>query len=103
MQRLFSVDPVTRTRKTFHWNESDESFVIETKQDVTDAVELTQAEFNAMDERSRWGDMSKVASIPMTEVAELQRKGIWQDDRALLKWLDDRNNRKYRTRPGRLA
>lgn len=104
MARLFDVDPITKTRRLFHWNEADESFHIETQQDVSACVELTQAEFNSFDERAPWkGDLHKVASIPMTVVAELQRTGVWYDDAALNKYLDDRNNLKFRTRPGVLS
>lgn len=103
MSILFDYDPVTKTRKDFHWNESDESFVIESKQDVTACVELSQAEFNAHDERTPWkGDMVKAASIPMNMVGELQRLGIWYDDKALAAWLNDPANKRFRTRPGKL-
>lgn len=102
--RVFATDPITKTVERFWWDPVDESFVIETRQDVTDCVELTQAEFAMIDERAPWkGDLHKVASIPMTVVAELQRQGIWQDDAKLRKWLDDRDNRRFRTRPGRLS
>lgn len=103
MKRLFDTDPVTKTSRVFHWNESDESFHIETLQNVSDTVELTQAEFNAMDERAPWkGDIHQVGRIPLNKVAELERLGIWRDDEALRRWLNDPENRAFRTRPGKL-
>ena len=52
--RVFATDPITKTVERFYWDPVDESFVIETRQDVTDCVELTQAEFAMIDERAPW-------------------------------------------------
>ena len=101
MQRLLDFNPVTKTRQTFHYDEVEDKATVHTEQDVTACVELTQAEFNALDERAPWkGDFVKAASIPLTEVSRLMASGIWMDDNALKKYLNDRDNRKLRTRPG---
>lgn len=103
MKKLLDFNPFTGVRKFFHSDSDGENFAIESVQDVTPVVELTQAEFNAIDERAPWkGDMHKVASIPLNVMGELQRTGIWFDDDALKKWMNDPANRKYRTRPGRV-
>lgn len=103
MKKSLGYDPITKTRRTFVHHTEDDAFHVQTEQDVTDVIELTQAEFNALDERSPWRDLSRVASIPLTEVAELSRRGIWQDDKALLRYLDNPDVRKFRTRPGKLS
>jgi hypothetical protein len=103
MKRLLDFDPITKTRRVFHYDQVEEKATIETKQDVTACVELTQAEFNAMDERAPWkGDFVKAASIPLSVMGKLMREGIWYDDAALRKWLNDRDNRKLRTHTGRV-
>jgi hypothetical protein len=104
MPRVFDRDPLTGTERLFHWNEADESFVIETRQDVTDLVEVNKGIANQHDERTPWkGDMHRVASIPMSVYMDLQKRGIADDERALRRWLDDPDNRVFRTRPGRLS
>jgi hypothetical protein len=101
MQRLLSFDPITKTRHVFHWDPVEETSTIHSEQDVTACLELSQAEYAATDERAPWKkDMQKVASIPMNEVGELMRSGVWFDDQALKKYLNDRDRRRFRTRPG---
>lgn len=103
MKRLFDQDPITKTAKFFRYDHTDDSCSIETIQDVTPVVELTKAEFATMDERAPWKkDMVRVASIPLTEVGKLMAAGIWQDDKKLRRWLNDRDNNAFRTRPGAL-
>lgn len=103
MARLFDVDPVTKTKRLFHWNEADESFHIETVQDVTDIVEANKGVAARFDERTPWkGDMHRVASIPMNVYMELRAKGIADDDKAFKRWLNSPDQKCFRTRPGRV-
>jgi hypothetical protein len=44
----------------------------------------------------------QVAEIPMIVVHRLMRDGIWGDDKALRKWLNDRDNRAFRTSGGKV-
>jgi hypothetical protein len=101
--RLFDSDPVTKTRKVFRFDHTDDTYVIATHQDVTDLVEDNLGRFNQVDERARWGEMDRVASIPMPIYMELRRKGIVDDEKAFARWLDDPDNRCFRTRPGKLS
>lgn len=102
MRRLFDNDPVTRTTQNFHV-EDDDSFIIEAKQDVTDIAEMTQAEFREASRNFRKGNFHKVGSIPLNIVADLQKQGIWQDDAALMQWLENPDNRKWKTKDVKLA
>jgi hypothetical protein len=52
------------------------------------------------DKRTKWGDMSRVASIPLSVYYDLKRRGIADDPVALRKWLNDGDNRVFRTREG---
>ena len=68
------------------------------EQDVTGIVEMNKADFN--DAPARWGDGKRVASIPMAIYWELKRTGVADDQAALRRWLNDPDNRHFRTRPG---
>jgi hypothetical protein len=103
MAQLFDYDPFTKKKQLFHWDETEETAILETLQDVTPIVELSKAEYAAMDERAPWKrDFNLGARIPMTVVSELMASGVWYDNDALKKWLNDSNNRAFRTRPGRI-
>lgn len=103
MRRLLDKDPLTGTKSVFHYDHEDDSFVIETVTDVEDVVEINKAAYN---ERAgtRFGEglAHHVAQIPATIWWDLKRRGIADDPKALKAWLNDRDNRAFRTRPGRL-
>ena len=101
MDRLFSIDQQTKTKKTFHYDESDDSFVINTKQDIQPVLEVAQEE--RKEARGFKGDgFHKVASIPNTIWWDLVERGIAHDDKKLLKWLEERDNKVFKTNEGRL-
>lgn len=105
MQRILDNDPVTRRRLDFHWF-PDGTWGVNTVQDVTDAVEANKADHAAHPGKApqQWkGDLHRVASIPLTVWEDLKRSGIADDPEALKRWLDDRDNLVFRTRPGRLS
>lgn len=108
--RELDYDPITKTRRTFHWDR-DGNYVIDTQQDVTDVLEQNKALHAMTDERARWTDRGAgtlVGSIPMSVYFDLQKRGVIDaegnvhDDKPLLKWLQDPENKHFRTRPGRL-
>jgi hypothetical protein len=100
MKRLLSANPDTGTKTYFH--STPEHVHIESVQDVTNVVEAAKAKFNDTDERAKWGEWQRVASIPLVTFYDLKRKGITEDPAAMKKWLNDPDNRFFRTRPGRL-
>lgn len=85
-----------------YWHDHDDgSVTVQTVQDVGDIAEANKMSYNQFDERSSWkGDMHRVASIPMSVYYDLQRKGILNDPAAMKRWLNDPDNRVFRTRPG---
>lgn len=87
-----------------YWHDHDDgSVTIETVQTVDAVAETNKQAFNQFDERASWkGDMHRVASIPMSIYYDLQRKGILDDPVAMKKWLNDPDNRVFRTRPGQV-
>ena len=95
-------------RNTAVHKDGDGGIIIETKQDITAILEQNQKEFNSYDERARWSDHlfgNKVASIPMTVIDDLNAKGIMRgfavlDEKRFKAWLNERDNRVFRTRTG---
>lgn len=98
MKRILSQNPETGTTTYFH--STPEAIHIEKVQDVTSIVEDAKNVFNSIDERARWGELTHVASIPMSIFYDLKAKGIVDDEKAMKKWLNSPENRYFRTRPG---
>lgn len=96
-------DPIGRMRSRIQTN-ADGSITVANSQDTTPVLDDNKARYNTFDERARWADNdNRVASIPLVVWWELVNKGIAQDDKALRRWLDDPENRHFRTRPGKLS
>lgn len=101
---LFDVDRRSGLVTLHHFDETSDETILETRQDAEPLIEWNKAQFNAFDERARWRKegINKVASIPLTVYWDLHRRGIVQDQKAFRKWLNDADNRVFRTRPGRV-
>lgn len=95
--RLFERDDeygITRL-----WHGDGETFTIETIYDAEALVEQNKAITNAKE--GNWkGEMHHVASIPLNVFWDLKRQGIVDDPAAFKKWLNDRDNRFFRTKEG---
>lgn len=92
------------TRKSLHMYEanSDGDIILETKVDTTELTEINKAMYRQVDERARWGEGDLVARIPPAVYWSLP-KHIREDEKEFEKWLDDPDQRVFRTRPGRLS
>ncbi|BDC37915.1 hypothetical protein [Paraburkholderia terrae] len=103
IKKHFESVPEFGIERWWHYDESSDTAVIETVQDHTAIVEANKASFNSVDERSRYNDgMHKVATIPLVILQDLKQKGILNDPAALKRWLNDPENRYFRTRPGQV-
>lgn len=92
--------------KTFFEGENG-GFVKVQKADLTSTLESNKRSYAQTDERARWGDWSKVASIPLVVFHELNKQGICRgfhviDQKRMKAWLNDPENRYFRTRPGKI-
>ena len=98
-KRIITDDSgITGIVTKFDYDADKDEAIIEKSQDITGIIEANKAEFNASPER--WGEFTKVGSIPMVVYYDLERRGILQDQKALAKWLNDPDNRAFRTRSG---
>ena len=100
-KKVFSHDPMTGITKYWHDNQVG-TVTIESDQDVKAIMEANQFGRKEMDKHTKWGEMSRVASIPLTLYYELQKKGILDDQAAMKKWLNDPDNELFRTRKGKV-
>ena len=98
-KRLFGHDPITGITQYWHVTDKGE-YVIETQQDVTAVAEANKRQYN--DSPDRYRDVNKVASIPLNVYYDLKRRGIADDPKKFKQWLNDRDNRVFRTRAGTL-
>lgn len=97
-KRLINDDAFTGVKTYFNYDADKDEAVISKEQDVSAIIEANKAEFNAAPDR--WGEWTKVGSIPLSVYYELERQGILNDQKAMAKWLNDPDNRAFRTRPG---
>ena len=102
-KKILSHDDFTGVTKTFHADDNGNSFVIETGMSeaaLEDIVEANKANYNDADKG--WGNGRIVASIPIHIYWDLKKRGIADDDVAMKRWLNDPENRFFRTRPGQV-
>ena len=94
--------------RNYKEHKTDDGIVLEVVQDVSDIVERNKKEYN--NNSKKWGDDvfdNKIASIPMTVIDKLNQQGIMRgfhvlDQKAFFKWLNDPDNRFFRTKQGRI-
>ena len=100
MKRLFSRDEATGITKWWHVKGNGE-YVVETVQETDAILNANKRAFNGA--AKGWGEnMNRVASIPLSVYYDLKRKGIADDPVLLKKWMNDSDNRAFRTRGGTL-
>lgn len=102
--RFFDHDPLTGLTEYFLFDPETDGFSIQTQQDVEPHLELNQFAYN--NAPLRFGELTHVAHIPSVIVMELAKQGIMSPGGAILdeprfrKFLNDRDTRAFRTRPG---
>lgn len=97
----------TQNGKDTHFHDLDGKHFIETRQDISGILESNKAQFNAIDERTKWGEFTKIASLPNVVIDDLNKKGIMRgfaviDEKRFRAFLNDPDNRFFRTRPGQI-
>lgn len=100
---LFDFDPITKIES--HVHEEEGKLTVASFQDVEDIIEANKRLYNSTDERARYTAevFNHTAQIPLNIWFELWRTGVAQDEMSLRKWLDNPDNKYFRTRPGKLS
>lgn len=101
-KRLFSIDAEQGITRYFHFDDETGQATIQTQQDVTAIIEENKQEYAQVDERARWGEWSRVASIPMSIYFQLKAEGKLDDQAYMKKWINDPENKYFRTRSGKV-
>jgi len=94
--------------RKFKEHNTDDGKIVETNQDVTDIIEKNKQEYN--NSSTKWGEDvfdNKIASIPLTVIDKLNQQGIMRGFNLSIKkkffaWLNDPDNRFFRTKQGRI-
>lgn len=100
MKDLFSISDTRYTVATLQ----DDQVILTTKQDVSEIVEANKQQVNAAT-RKVDSVMTHVARIPNTVIDVLNKMGIMRgfmvtDEKRFKAWLNDPDNRVWRTYPG---
>lgn len=98
MRKVLDHDANTGISHVFNYDEDTDQVEITAEQDVSRIVELNKKQFN--DSPTRFGEWDKVATIPMVILVDLKKRGILDDANEFKKWLNEPDNRYFRTRSG---
>lgn len=103
------LDVVDGEVRTVH-SDGEGGIIIHSQTDLTDFAEHTKQQYNANPGKTGWsGELfnpkNKIASLPLAIINDLNAKGIMRgfniiDEKALKAWLNDPDNRVFRTRGG---
>jgi hypothetical protein len=84
--------------------------IIETKVDLSQIIEINKQKFNERSEKTNWGSdvldpRNHIATIPDIIIDELNKKGVMRgyaviDKEAFRRFLNDPDNKVWRTRGG---
>lgn len=100
MRKLITQNPLTGVETWFNYDNETGDSIITSEQETAGTVEFNKAQFNDAPQRFGNGTFHKVASIPLVVLEDLKRRGIVDDPDAMKRWLNDPDNRYFRTRPG---
>lgn len=96
---LIERDEMFGVETWFHGADDGKFTIQEVMPDVSPTIDRNKALYNE-NAGKRWDDMKHIASIPLTLYWELEQQGITRDDKAFSRWLNDPDNRFFRTFPG---
>jgi hypothetical protein len=103
--KVFDYNPTFGILRLWHYDDATDSVTIETRQGANDVytglTDRTTALRNQTSRKTPYKDgMHHVASVPLVILEQLMKKGITRDKKAMKKWLNDPDNRVFRTREG---
>lgn len=102
MKQLFSSDAVMGIKEFFDYDPVTDKAQLSVEQDVGKLVRVNNDVYNEYTSLDRWGDGQRVAQIPITIYNKLRKEGIVDDPAAFRRWLNDPENKVFRTRPGKV-
>lgn len=98
--RVLDHNEETGTTIYYHFDPADDSYTLETVEDVTDIVEVNKWAQN--EDHGQWGELAHVGHYPPSVLLHLMKSGILDDPKRHKAWLNDPDNRAWRVRLGRV-
>lgn len=101
MKKILSTDKEMNSQQIFHGNDHDDTYTVETRQDVTETLKQTAELRNQTTKHTRYNDgQTRVAHVPAIIIQDLMRKGIWGDPKKMKLILNSPDYKFLRTREG---
>jgi len=100
MRKVIDHDPNTGISHVLYHDESDGVAHYVAEQSVDTLLDFNRKQAN--EAGKRFGEWAKVASLPLTLFQDLKKKGILDDAKAFKRWLNDPDNKYFRTHEGHL-
>jgi curved DNA-binding protein CbpA len=94
---LIDSDAATGAFSTFEYDAGSDMYLLNQGQRFDAIAEANKREFNEDKRRHGDGLGRKVASIPLHLFFQMQKQGITRDRKAMARWLNDSDNRVFRT------
>ena len=98
MRKVIDTDPTTGISHVFYFDDATDEVTITAEQEVAGVLEHNKRAFN--DAPERYGEWTRVAQIPLSIYYDMVKTGKIRDDAYMKRWLNDPDNRFFRTRPG---
>lgn len=98
--RFFDRDPISGSTTLYHFDHAEQTFSFEEIIDKQPMLEANREQHNAFTDANWKGDLHHVARLDLMTWFKLKKNGILNDQKAFRRWLNDRDNLEYRTRPG---
>ena len=102
MKKHLHFDPETGLLNTFHLDEHTGEARVDTTQDATRLLNVNKELQAEQRFRKNGEEFRRVAQIPLTLWFDLRKRGILQDQKKLKAWLNDSENRFFRTNSERV-
>jgi hypothetical protein len=116
-EAILSYDEKTGQTEVYHYDSIEDRSVVETRQDIEPILRQNRIDFNTFDENARWGSplrqsqetfhhVGRIPNVVLEKMPAEMRQGFMSGKgltaKAWKKWLNDPDNKMFRTRPGKI-
>jgi len=101
MKKILSTDKEMNSQQIFHGNDHDDTYTVETRQDVTEILKQTAELRNQTTKHTPYNNgQTRIAHVPGIVIQDLMRKGIWGDQKKMKQILNSPDYKFLKTREG---
>tara|TARA_R110002020_G_scaffold7935_6_gene32598 strand:+ start:6541 stop:6906 length:366 start_codon:yes stop_codon:yes gene_type:complete len=116
-KRQLDYNPVTGETEWYHYDSIEDKFTLEKMQDIEPILIANKEQYNSFDERARFGNplkpsqetwthYARVPNVILEQMPREMRQGIMSgkslQGKKWKQWINDLDNRMFRTRPGKI-